>query len=136
VLTALQPRLLKALQRGDEQRRGAFTVSIFLVALYGGYFGTGIGLLFFAVLGLFVRDEPRRLNATKTLLALIANGLAGILFVFIAPVNWLAALVLAVSSGVGGPIGARVAHLIPATALRVTVSVAGALAAAYLWWRG
>jgi uncharacterized protein len=134
ILTALQPWLLRRLQRGEGDRRPAFLSSIAAVALYGGYFGTGIGLLFFAVLGLFVDDTPRRLNATKQLLALIANGIAGILFAFVAPVHWFAALVLAVGSTIGGPIGARLAHLIPANGLRIVVCAVGVLAAGYLWW--
>ena len=129
-LTALQPWLLRRLQH--RTGRPAFLVSIGAVALYGGYFGTGIGLLFFAVLGLFVDDSPRRLNANKQLLALISNGIAGVLFAFVAPVHWLAALVLAGASALGGPVGARLAHLIPANGLRIVVSLVGAAAAVYL----
>jgi uncharacterized membrane protein YfcA len=132
VLTALQPWLLRRLQRSSHDRRPAFLASIGAVALYGGYFGTGIGLLFFAVLGLFVNDTPRRLNANKQLLALISNGIAGLLFAFVGPVHWLAALVLAGASALGGPVGARVAHLIPANGLRIVVCVVGAAAAVYL----
>jgi uncharacterized protein len=135
VLTALQPWLLRRLHRGDKPRPVAFAVAIGAVAAYGGYFGTGIGLLFFAVLGMFVKDTPRRLNAQKQLLALLSNGLAGVLFALAGPVNWLAAGVLALASAAGGPIGARIAHRIPATGLRIVVCVVGALAAAYLWWR-
>jgi uncharacterized protein len=130
VLTALQPWLLRRLQHNEG--RLAFYCSIGAVALYGGYFGTGIGLLFFAVLGLFVNDSPRRLNANKQLLALISNGIAGILFAFVGPVHWLAALVLAGASALGGPVGARLAHLIPANGLRIVVCVVGAAAAVYL----
>jgi uncharacterized protein len=135
VLTALQPWLLRVLQRGEADRKVPFALSVLAVAVYGGYFGTGIGLLFFAVLGMFVPDSPRRLNATKQLLALVANGLAGVLFAVVGPVNWVAALVLAASSAAGGPIGARVSHHIPATALRIVVCVVGAAAAVYLWLR-
>ncbi len=129
ILTALQPWLLRRRRR---RGRLAFFCSIGAVALYGGYFGTGIGLLFFAVLGLFVDDSPRRLNANKQLLALIANGVAGILFAFTAPVHWLAAFVLAGASALGGPVGARLSHLIPATGLRIVVCTVGVVAAAYL----
>jgi uncharacterized protein len=131
VLTALQPWLLRALQRRG-RGRWSFYCSIGAVAMYGGYFGTGIGLLFFAVLGLFVDDSPRRLNANKQLLALIANGVAGIMFAFIAPVHWLAAVVLAGASALGGPVGARLSHLIPANGLRIVVCTVGIAAAAYL----
>jgi uncharacterized protein len=129
VLTGLQPWLLRRRQR---RGRLSFYCSIGAVALYGGYFGTGIGLLFFAVLGLFVDDTPRRLNANKQLLALIANGVAGILFAFVGPVHWLAAVVLAGASALGGPVGARLSHLIPAKGLRIVVCTVGVAAAVYL----
>jgi uncharacterized membrane protein YfcA len=136
VLTAVQPMLVKRLQRDGQAPRGMLATGVAAIAVYGGYFGTGIGLLFFAVLGLFVDDLPRRLNASKQLLALICNGLAGVIFVaVVAPVNWPAAAVLAVSSGAGGPLGARLSRYIPATALRIVVSTVGVLAAGYLWWR-
>jgi hypothetical protein len=48
-------------------------------------FGTGIGLLFLAVLGLFVDDDLRHLNAVKNVLALVSNGVAGVLFAVVAP---------------------------------------------------
>jgi uncharacterized membrane protein YfcA len=134
-LTAVQPWLLKRLQRGDAAHRGWFVTGIWLVSVYGGYFGTGIGLLFLAVLGLFVPEPLRRLNATKQLLALFSNGIAGALFALFGPVHWLAALVLAASTAVGGPIGARLSHVIPAGALRIVVCLIGAGAAVYLWVR-
>jgi uncharacterized membrane protein YfcA len=134
VLTAAQPALIRRLRRAGG-RPTLFNASITAVALYGGYFGTGIGILFFAILGLFVDDTARRLNATKQILALLSNALAGVIFAFVAPVNWAAAAVLAVASALGGPIGARLARYVPATGLRITVCVVGVAAAIILTWQ-
>ena len=66
------------------------------------------------------------------MLALVCNGVAGVLFAFVAPVYWTAAAALAVGSAVGGPIGARLSRRISARALRAVVCTVGAAAAVYL----
>jgi uncharacterized membrane protein YfcA len=135
VLTAAQPRLARLAQRAGRERSGWLRVSVSAIALYGGYFGTGIGVLFIAVLGLFLNQDLSRLNAVKTLLQLLANAAAGVLFVFIAPVNWAAVLMLALGSTIGGPLGARLARFISARRLRQVICVAGIAASGYLFWQ-
>ena len=104
----------------SHQGHGPLRLVIIAIAVYGGYFGTGIGVLFFAALGVFVDDTAPRLNATKQMLALVCNGVAGVLFAFVAPVYWTAAAALAVGSARGrtdrGPPVA--AHLGPRPASR------------------
>jgi uncharacterized protein len=135
LVTAAQPRLTRITSRAEHSQQTWLRASVAGVAIYGGYFGTGIGVLFVAVLGLFVKDSLRRLNATKTLLQLIANGIAGILFAFVAPVHWPAAAALAVSSSLGAPVGGRLARYIPANRLRQVICVIGAGASGYLFWK-
>jgi uncharacterized membrane protein YfcA len=132
VVTAAQPALARWVQRSSHQGHGPLRLVILAISVYGGYFGTGIGVLFFAGLGVFVDDTARRLNATKQVLALVCNGVAGILFAFVAPVYWTAAAALAVGSAIGGPIGARLSRRISAPALRAVVCAVGAAAAVYL----
>ena len=81
---------------------------------------------------MFIDDTAPRLNATKQVLALVSNGVAGILFAFVAPVYWAAAAALAVGSALGGPIGARLSRRISAPALRAVVCSVGVAAAVYL----
>jgi uncharacterized protein len=131
-ITAAQPALARWAQSAHAARHHHLRLAILAISVYGGYFGTGIGVLFFAALGVFIDDSPRRLNATKQILALVCNGVAGVLFAFIAPVRWSAALVLAVATAVGGPIGARLSRRISAGALRLVVCAAGAIAAVVL----
>ncbi len=131
-VTAAQPTLARMAERSSSPRHRHLKLVVAAIAVYGGYFGTGIGVLFFAALGVFVDDTAGRLNATKQILALVSNGVAGILFVFVAPVRWSAALVLAVSTAVGGPIGARLSRRISAPALRAVICTVGAIAAVVL----
>jgi uncharacterized protein len=132
LVTAAQPRLTKRITGAGQSRQGWLRASITAVAVYGGYFGTGIGVLFVAVLGLFVPDSLKRLNATKTLLQFMANAIAGVLFAFTAPVHWSAALALGVSSSLGAPVGGRLARFIPASRLRQVICVIGVGASCYL----
>jgi uncharacterized protein len=124
-LTLAQPYLTRRAGPGPSTRRRTFHATIDAIAVYGGYFGTGIGLLFMATLGLFVDESTLRLSATKTVLQLLANGVAGVLFAFVAPVHWGDAAALAGGSMVGGQAGAWLAGRIPAGALRATVAVIG-----------
>ena len=132
VVTAAQPALARMAQQSRRPRHHPLRVVIAAIAVYGGYFGTGIGILFFAALGVFVDDVATRLNATKQTLQLVSNGVAGILFAFVAPVHWSFALVLAVSTAIGGPIGARLSRRISANALRAVICTVGVVAAVVL----
>ena len=51
--------------------------AVLLAGVYGGYFGAAQGVLLMAILGIGVADDLQRLNATKNVLALLVNGVAG-----------------------------------------------------------
>jgi uncharacterized membrane protein YfcA len=112
-----------------------FHRAIELNSVYGGYFGTGIGLIFIATLGIFVDETPARLNALKTVLQLISNAIAGVVFVFAAPVNWPLAAALATGTIVGGTLGARAVQYVSPSGLRTIVAVVGVAASAWLFAR-
>jgi uncharacterized membrane protein YfcA len=131
-VTAAQPALARWVERSTRPRHHPLRVVTAAIAIYGGYFGTGIGVLYFAALGVFIDDLATRLNATKQTLQLVTNGVAGIIFAFVAPVHWVAAAVLAVSSAAGGPIGARLSRRISERALRTVICTVGVVAAVAL----
>lgn len=132
LVTLTQPAVI----RWTSRLRGGhhvFHLTIDLVAVYGGYFGTGIGLLFMATLGLFIEDTPHRLNAVKTLLQLLANGVAGVIFAFAAQVHWDVAAAMALGALGGGRVGVLIAGRVRAPTLRAVVAVVGVGAAAWLF---
>lgn len=136
VLTLAQPALARRVDRARARRNAVgLGAGIFAVSIYGGYFGSGIGVLFIAVLGIFLVDTMPRLNASKTVLQAMANGVAGILFAFLGPVRWWLVLILAVSSAAGGPLGARLSLRLPADRLRGIIGVLGLASAVYLGFR-
>jgi uncharacterized membrane protein YfcA len=81
-----------------------------LVAIYGGYFGAGIGILMLAALGLLGLTDIHRMNAIKNLLALLINGIATIYFAVSGYVVWSDAIVMAVGAVAGGYGGAGLAR--------------------------
>ena len=131
VLVAAGPRLSKALakHRSTEAHRSwPLLVLFYATAVYGGYFGAGMGIIMIALLTIFVPDGVQRLNGLKNILAALINGVAAILFICIAPVHWGAALLIATGSIIGGQIGARVGRRLPASALRLTIIAVGLVA--------
>ena len=105
----------------------------FAIAIYGGYFGGGIGFLMMASLamaGLAVRAA----GATKNVLAGVMNASAVAIFVFSHDVYWRQVLVTAVASSVGGYAGARMLGVVNEKALRIFVVVIGVLLTIGLFW--
>jgi uncharacterized membrane protein YfcA len=95
-----------------------------LIAIYGGYFGGGIGFLMLAALtiaGLPVRSAA----ATKNVLAAVMNASAVAIFVFSRDVRWLSALVLGVGAVGGGLLGAWMLKRVNEKLLRIGVVILG-----------
>jgi uncharacterized membrane protein YfcA len=136
VLVILQPRLsrLVAERRNRVVEHGGVElwVAIFVTGIYGGYFGAAQGVILLSLLGIFIADTLQRLNAVKNVLALIANGVAAVIFVFFADVAWLVVVLIAVGSVVGAQVGAHVGRRLPAPALRALIVVVGLVAAVKL----
>ena len=96
----------------------------FLIAIYGGYFGGGIGFLMLAALtiaGLSVRNA----GATKNVLAAVMNASAVAIFAFSGDVRWLSALWLGVGAIAGGLLGAWALKRVNERMLRVGVVILG-----------
>jgi uncharacterized protein len=112
-------------------RRWGLLLVVLLISVYGGYFGAAMGVLLIAVLGLFLRETLQRVNALKNSLTAVVNGVAAVLFAFLGPVVWSAALVLAGTTMVGGMLGSVIARRLSDRALRLAVVVIGLAAAVY-----
>jgi len=100
-----------------------------LVGIYGGYFGAGQGVMMIAVLSLGLDIDLRVVNALKTTGIMASNIVAGVLFVVLADLDWLAIGLLGIGSVVGGYLGSHVGRRLPPTVFRVLVVAAGVTAA-------
>ena len=98
-------------------------------AIYGGYFGAGLGVILMAVLGLVTDDSMTRLNFLKQALAFSVNMAAAIYFAFSGKVDWMIALVMVFGSIIGGLIGGKLAGKMKPELLRWIVVAAGLIAA-------
>lgn len=108
-----------------EQTPATLLIGVFLAAVYGGYFGAGLGIMLLSVLGLLLDGELPKLNALKQVLALTINVLAAAFFVFSGKVEWAYAAVMAPLSLVGGHVGGTVASRMNAKVLRGVVIAFG-----------
>lgn len=106
-----------------EGARAAVPVAI--AAVYGGYFGAGLGVILLATLGVFIDDSFTRLNALKQTLAFSANLGAALFFLFSGKVLWDVALIMATGAIIGGSIGGRFASRVSPRALRRVVVALG-----------
>lgn len=96
----------------------------FVIAIYGGYFGGGIGFLMMAALTM-AGLPPRNAASTKNALAGIMNASAVVLFVTSPQLHWRAALALGAGAIVGGLFGSWALHRVNEKALRVAIVCIG-----------
>lgn len=142
VLLAVQPPLAAAVARHRSGQPAGTEVNwpvragVCVGAVYGSYFGAGLGVLLLGVLGVLVADDLQRLNALKGVLSLLINVVGVVVFVLSGRVAWGFAAILAVTAYVGGTVGVRVARRLPATVLRVAVVVLGVVVAGLLLLKG
>jgi uncharacterized membrane protein YfcA len=107
----------------------------FLVAVYGGYFGAGIGILMLSSLGLMGLHDIHRMNGVKTVLAAVINGVSVVVFVLDGRIAWAFAVAMAAAAIAGGFAGAYYGRRLPRPLVRWTVIVLGFGLAAYYFWK-
>jgi uncharacterized protein len=131
-LVVLQPRIAAYLDaRSTTPRTGVSPVLWILVAatgVYGGYFGAAQGIILIALLGMLIRDDLQRLNATKNVLAGSVNLIASVVFVIATNVDWKVAGLIAAGSIIGGQLGATYGRRLNPRALRAVIVIVGTVA--------
>ncbi len=123
LLVLAQPLVVRRVGRDPASSASAGTgPAVAAVSVYSGYFGAAQGIMFIGALGVLAPQPLRQVNAVKNVLAVTANGVAGAVYAAVAPVDWVAVLLLAVGSAGGGPVGALLARRIPAGPLRLGIA--------------
>jgi len=95
------------------------------VAVYGGYFGAGIGILMLASLGLIGLSDINEMNALKTVLASLINLVATVVFMFNGLIDWPRAGIMTAGALVGYFIGSHFAQRIPQAWVRRIITAVG-----------
>jgi uncharacterized membrane protein YfcA len=105
-------------------------------AVYGGYFGGGVGILNLAMLAVLGMTDIHAMNALKVVLGGIINGIAVITFILAGAVVWKQGSVVIVGAVFGGYFGAHYAQKLPGAWIRRFVIVVGTSMTAYFFWKG
>lgn len=138
LLLITQDRIRTALrlgQRSDSASGAGTTDPVWLplpvavMAVYGGYFGAGLGIMLLAAMGTVIAEPLPRLNALKQVLSFVINLAAALFFLGSGKVYWSLAGVMAVTSLLGGILGGRLAGKVKPKQLRVVVVTIGFAAA-------
>ena len=126
---------LEVIRRLNIGPRRALVVH-FIISLYGGYFGGGIGFLLLAALTLYGMRDINAMNGLKMILVGLMTATSIVAFAFANVVRWPVTLPMLVSSFVGGYVGAHGAKLIDQQIIKGFIIALGAGLTIYFFWHG
>lgn len=141
-LIALQPIMhtriyTKKIQRFERKYHlpilGITYLLIFMLAVYGGYFGAGFGIIMLAFLGLTRLKDIEQMNGLKNLTGVVINAVASFYFTMQGLIEWHAIPILLSGCVVGGWLGATYSSKLPAGLIRKIIIVIGLMLAIYLF---
>ncbi|MBJ8343694.1 sulfite exporter TauE/SafE family protein [Antrihabitans sp. YC2-6] len=107
-------------------------IAVFVIAIYGGYFGAGAGVIYLSLMLIFTTETMWSATILKSFLLGIANLVAALGFAIFGPVHWVAAAALSLGALAGGWCGPPVVKVIPPEVLRIAVGLCGLGLAGYL----
>ncbi len=134
ITTFLRSRLGSSFQSPWIQWIGMAFIQL-VIATYGGYFGGGIGILMLASLALIGMSNIHTMNALKTLLASLINGVAVVTFVVARAVFWPQAILMIAGAVIGGYGGAYFARQLDPRLVRRFVIAVGFMMTIYFFIR-
>lgn len=126
-------RALRA--RGYELSTPIVLLLQLITAVYGGFFGAGIGILMLAILSLIGMEHIHRMNGLKNILATCINGVAVIAFIMAGVVEWRQAALMIVGGIIGGYGTARFVQRLDPRYVRGFVIAVGFAMTAYFFWK-
>jgi uncharacterized protein len=108
-------------------RLGAVLVGIYLLGIYGGYFGAAQGVLIIGLMSVLTAEGLQSITGLKNLLTTAVNAVAAVTFLIVSPgsVDWKVVALIAVGATAGGVVGARVGRRLPPWLMRTLIVVVG-----------
>jgi uncharacterized membrane protein YfcA len=105
------------------------------VGVYGGYFGGGMGIVMLAMLAALGMTDIHAMNALKSVMGSVINGVAVVTFIIARAVYWKHGIVMIVGGIAGGYLGAHYAMKLPQSWIRCFVVLVGAGMTIYFFWK-
>lgn len=118
----------------DGRLTAATMAGQFAIAVYGGYFGAGIGILMLAALALAGMEELHAMNGLKNGLATAINSVAVATFLIAGIVLWPQAVVMIAASVAGGLAGVKLARVLPTSVTRSAITTIGVVLTAWFFY--
>ena len=109
-------------------------IGLFAVALYGGYFNGGLGIVLLALFALWGMSDINRMNALKSGLSFLLSGISVAVFAAAGLISWPQAVVMMIAATAGGYAGAPLAKALPKSAVRAIIALVGFSMSAVLFW--
>jgi len=128
-------RFLSRLLGGGHDHARLRQILLFPVAIYGGYFGAGAGVIILSALSATSSMELRSLNALKNLIAFLMNVTAIIIFIHYGLIEWPHTLVMMIGTLAGGFTGIKLTKVLPQSVVRNVIVTCGVLMTAIYVWR-
>jgi hypothetical protein len=123
----------------EHQTTGAALIGATLfqlaVAVYGGYFGGGMGIVMLAMLAALGMTDIHAMNALKSVMGFVINGVAVVVFIVERAVYWKHGSIMILGGIVGGFVGAHYAMKMPQAWVRTFVVLVGAGMTVYFFWK-
>jgi uncharacterized membrane protein YfcA len=124
------------LETGERNHRVWLAILFqFAVAIYGGYFGAGIGILMLASLGFLGLRNIHEMNMLKTVLSSLINLVASVWFAFAGLIHWPKAGVITVGALIGYYLGAHFSQRIPPARVRQMITAIGFILSAVTFYK-
>ncbi len=141
LLFALGGRLARSSKSGlahDASSKAIVIAALFelVVAVYGGYFGGGVGIMNLAMLAALGMTDIHAMNALKVVLGGIINAVAVVTFILARAIAWKPGVIMIAGAILGGYFGAHYAQKLPQAWIRAFVIVVGTGMTIYFFWKG
>jgi uncharacterized membrane protein YfcA len=141
-LILLQPIIAKIINKINSKKNAPklamfslLCVIMSIISIYGGFFGAGVGIIVFAILGFAGVKNVNRINGLKNIITISINLSANVYFIASGLVSWDYAVIIFTGSVFGGYIGSKTASRLPAPIIRSVVIICGIIATVVLFRR-
>jgi len=138
LLFGLGPWLKDKLERNYAFEGRRFPILLyafeFIICVYGGYFGLGMGIVMLAIYELLGQDNILVANAVKNFVITIVTLIGIILFASFGLIAWRPALVMAAGTALGGYASVKLAHRLPRPVLRIGILIWAVVLTLYSFW--